>query len=189
MTLAALRASLAMWKGRLAYRKRRHRFYHEQSKRPDAERAKLAAKWHHRVEEAQAMVKRRNRQIVSRMRANQKAAAKANGVGKYDGVPVANVAIPYLEWAREHGWRGRLVSGWRDPNYSRELCRRMCGADRCPGQCAGLSSNHVGQTTARFAIDVSEPAQFRALMRQCPIQPRIYNALPNDVVHFSPNGQ
>src|SRR5688572_6340709 len=64
----------------------------------------------------------------AKWRKNTKSAAKRSGVGRYDGVPVANVAIPYLQWAREHGWQGKLVSGWRDPNYSRSLCIRMCGA-------------------------------------------------------------
>src|SRR3954470_18169639 len=36
---------------------------------------------------------------------------KKHGIGTYDGRPVANAAIQYLKWAREHGWRGRLNSG------------------------------------------------------------------------------
>lgn len=190
MTLTALRASLLLWKQRLRYRKLRHAFYHDKSKRREGERTRLAAKWHKRVAQAQAMVTRRNRQIVSRVRANRKAAEKATGVTRYDGVPVAAVAVPYLQWAREHGWKGRLVSGWRDPEYSRSLCRRMCGADSCPGRCAGLSSNHVGSTVARFAIDVSDYQAFGRLMAKCPHSPRIWNGLGSiDPVHFSPNGQ
>jgi hypothetical protein len=65
-------ASQALWKGRHTYRNREvkkwvarrtgrerlHRFYHDDSKRPDAERRKLASKWHKNVEEADAEVKK-----------------------------------------------------------------------------------------------------------------------------------
>ena len=121
-------------------------------------------------------------------KANHKSAAK-NGIGVFDGVPVAAVAIPYLQWARTHGgWRGRLVSGWRDPVYSKSLCMRMCGRPSCPGMCAGIASNHVGKTLARFAIDVSDYVQFGVAMRRCPRSPRIWNNLPVDRVHYSPSG-
>lgn len=122
-------------------------------------------------------------------RANHRAAVRQTGVGSYDGRPVANCAIPYLQWARAHGWRGTLVSGWRDPDYSRTLCLRMCGASSCPGRCAGLASNHVGSTPVRFAIDVSDYVNFGRIIRNCPIRPSIFNALgARDPVHFSPSG-
>lgn len=188
MTLVQLRASLALWKGRLAYRKRRHNFYHNDSKRPEAERKALATKWHKRVEEAQAIVTRRNRQIVSKMRANQKAAAKANGVGRIDGVPVALWMIPYVEWARAHGWKGRVVSGWRDPAYSESLCYRMCGRPSCSGTCAGRASNHSGSAKPHGALDVTEYTHFGQLMRYCPYEPKLINRLPRDRVHYSASG-
>lgn len=189
MTLAWLTASLATWKARLAYRRRLHKFYHEKSKRPDAERTQLAAKWHRKVEEAEQIVGRRQRQIVSRLRANRKAALAAKGVGKYDGVPVALWMVPYLKWARENGWEGVLVSGWRDPEYSRQLCRRMCGADSCPGRCAGRASNHSGSIAPHGAIDVSDYQTFGRLMERCPLSPRIFNGLDSrDPVHFSSGG-
>lgn len=116
-------------------------------------------------------------------------AAKTKGVGTFDGVPVANAAIAYLTWARKRGWRGRLVSGWRDPKYSQSLCMRMCGAPSCPGRCAGLASNHVGSNPDRFAIDVSDYARFGQLMRLYPGR-KIFNALgAADPVHFSPSGR
>lgn len=130
-----------------------------------------------------------SRRIVQRRqwKKNHHSAAKT-GVAVFDGVPVAAVAIPYLQWARNHGWRGRLVSGWRDPNYSKSLCLRMCGRPSCPGKCAGLSSNHVGSTLARFAVDVSDYVRFGEVIRNCPLRPRIWNNLPVDRVHFSPSG-
>ncbi|MGH4012254.1 MAG: hypothetical protein ACRDTH_29515 [Pseudonocardiaceae bacterium] len=109
-------------------------------------------------------------------------------VGIFDGVPCANWLIPYLSWAREHGWQGQLLSGWRDPAYSEGLCLKMCGAPSCPGRCAGRSSNHSGDVKPKGAIDVSDPIRFGQLMTQCPLSPRIFNDLPNDLNHFSASG-
>lgn len=112
------------------------------------------------------------------------------GVGSFDGKPVAKTAIPLLTWARANGWDGVLVSGWRDPKYSQSLCFRMCGAPSCPGRCAGLSSNHVGNTPTKFAMDVSDYVRFGQLMARCPILPHVHNALGSrDPVHFSPSGR
>jgi hypothetical protein len=112
-----------------------------------------------------------------------------SGVGSYNGVPVAKWLKPYLDWARQNGWQGRLNSGWRSPAYSDSLCRRMCGAPRCPGRCAGSSSNHSGSARPRGAVDVSDYYRFGQLMRSCPLQPRIFNALgARDPVHFSASG-
>lgn len=113
-----------------------------------------------------------------------------NGVTHFDGVPVAKWLVPYLQWARDHGWQGRLVSGYRDPAYSESLCRRMCGRPSCPGRCAGRASNHSGSSKPHGAIDVSAYWQFASVIRRCPYQPHIFNALPRtDPVHFSASGR
>lgn len=132
-------------------------------------------------------VSRRKRQRKDHRRITIKS-VYTRGVTRYDGVPVAKVAVPILEWCRHNGWHGRLVSGWRDPRYSEHLCYAMCGAPRCSGMCAGTASNHVGNTPARFAIDVSDYYTFARVVARCPVQPRIYNRLPRDRVHFSPSG-
>jgi hypothetical protein len=111
------------------------------------------------------------------------------GVGSFDGHPVARPFIPRLQWAREHGWKGYLVSGWRDPAYSESLCYSMCGAPSCPGRCAGRSSRHSQITIEGGAIDVSDYANFGQLMTRCPYNPKIKNALGvRDPVHFSVAG-
>lgn len=113
-----------------------------------------------------------------------------SGVAVFDGRKVAAWLKPYLEWARDHGWRGTLNSGWRDPAYSESLCMRMCGAPSCPGRCAGRASNHSGSVKPAGAIDVSDYYTFGALMRRCPFSPRIFNALgAQDPVHFSASGR
>ena len=120
---------------------------------------------------------------------NLQVAAERSGVTTFDGRPCAKWLVPYLQWARsEAGWRGVLVSGWREPAFSERLCFERCHAPRCPGICAGRSSNHVGDDPPHGAIDVSEFTKFGEVIRNCPIEPRIFNDLPSDRVHFSATG-
>lgn len=121
---------------------------------------------------------------------NTRAGAARAGVVTFDGKPCAKWMVPYLEWAREHGgWKGRLESGFRDPEYSEHLCYQRCGAPSCPGTCAGRSSNHCGDEAPHGAIDVTQYVQFAEAMKRCPLKPKIYNDLPNDRVHFSATGR
>lgn len=192
MSRAWLKASRATWSRKLAYRKRKleaaRKDGHASGQVTTAEAARIK-KWERLVEEAKAKVARRDRQIVSRDRANRKAARAATGVAKYDGVPVAAWIVPYLQWARTNGWKGRLVSGWRDPEYSRQLCIRMCGAPSCAGRCAGTASNHSGSAKPNGAVDVSDYVTFERLMLRCPLSPKLINRLDaRDPVHFSVSG-
>jgi hypothetical protein len=132
---------------------------------------------------------RRRREQRESWERNQQAAAERSGVTDFDGRPCAKWLVPYLQWARsEAGWRGVLESGWREPHHSEQLCFQLCGAARCPGTCAGTSSNHVGEVSPHGAVDVTEWAKFGDVIRNCPIEPRIFNDLPNDHVHFSSTG-
>jgi hypothetical protein len=141
----------------------------------------------HRREAQKWLRKIRHRRRVLAVR---KRKGRTHGVAWYDGKQVAAWMVPYLDWARAHGWRGHLVSGWRDPVYSQRLCYAMCGRPSCPGRCAGLSSNHVGSVKPRGAVDVSDYGTFASLMRRCPYSPRIFNALgARDPVHFSASGR
>jgi len=115
-------------------------------------------------------------------------AGKLAGVGSFDNKPCANWMIPYLSFAREHGWVGKLQSGFRDPAFSESLCQKMCGAPTCPGRCAGRSSNHSGSVKPHGAIDVSDFDRFGQLMAKCPLSPRLFNDLPIDRVHYSATG-
>lgn len=49
---------------RLLGRREKHRFYHEKSRRPKAERAKLAARWHKLEDEAAKLVAQRKSQVA-----------------------------------------------------------------------------------------------------------------------------
>jgi hypothetical protein len=128
-----------------------------------------------------------------RVKAHNRAWAKSHmnpiGVTTFDGVRVARWMVPYLKWARAHGWHGWLISGFRDPAYSEWLCFHMCGKPQCPGKCAGRSSRHVGKKKPNGAVDVAHYDEFAAVMRHCPLSPRIFNSLgAQDPVHFSAQG-
>jgi hypothetical protein len=130
---------------------------------------------------------RRARQRA-RAASEQVKAVATPGATTFDGVPVAKWLVPYLKWARSHGWQGKLVSGYRSPAYSDSLCRKMCGAPSCPGLCAGRASNHSGSSVGHGALDVSDYFKFGEVIAKCPLSPRIFNDLPRDRVHFSANG-
>jgi len=137
-----------------------------------------------------AMLARAATRRKQQRKAARAAAAPQAGVTTFDGRPIAAWLKPYLDWARVHGWKGTLNSGWRDPEYSEQLCRNICGAPTCPGRCAGKTSNHAGSIKPAGALDVTDYARFGELMRRCPIQPRIFNALgAQDPVHFSVTGR
>lgn len=131
---------------------------------------------------------RKKANIVARLARHRRSAGRtADGRKLYwfTGRPVVAELYPHLVWARKHGWKGVVTSGYRSPTYSRSLCYAMCGAPSCPGRCAGIASNHV-----RAAIDVSDYVTFGRLMRSYPGSPRIFNALgARDPVHFSPSGR
>lgn len=143
--------------------------------------------WRQTKERVKIGKKRRARRRRA-VRSNRFRAYLKPGVGTFDGKPVAKCAIPVLNWCRAHGWRGVLVSGWRSGPYSERLCFNMCGRPSCPGRCAGRATNHTGTSPERFAADVSDYITFRIVVAKCPIRPHVHNALPNDLVHFSPSG-
>ncbi|MGB2711763.1 MAG: hypothetical protein WBC33_09620, partial [Conexibacter sp.] len=120
---------------------------------------------------------------------NIHAAVKQAGVTIFDGKPCAKWLVPYLQWARsEGGWRGRMESGYRTPQRSEDICLEQCGKPSCPGRCAGRSSHHSQDRPPHGAIDVTEHVKFGQAMRRCPLQPRIFNAVPEDPIHFSATG-
>jgi hypothetical protein len=104
----------------------------------------------------------------------------------FDGVDVVEDAAHWLQRARAAGWTGTLVSGFRTPEHSRELCMQMCGAPTCPGRCAGVTSNHTHTGAPGPAVDVSEFGLFESVSAR--IGSPYKNALPVDPVHFSLSG-
>lgn len=59
-----LTRSLKKWERKLKGRREKHNFYHNESNRPEAERKKLASKWHKRVGQAEYWVSRRRKELA-----------------------------------------------------------------------------------------------------------------------------
>lgn len=91
-------------------------------------------------------------------------------------------------------WSGVIVSGYRSPEYSEQLCYAMCGAPSCPGRCAGRSSNHCCPPSftgkaPEGAIDVSDYYTFASELVRLGHSDKLKNALgAADPVHFSRSG-
>lgn len=113
----------------------------------------------------------------------------------FDGHEVP-VWIAKILWdARVSGvWKGVVISGYRSPQYSEELCLNMCGAPSCPGRCAGRSTNHACPPTGtgqpfEGAVDVTDYVGLRTYCRQVNAPLRGGGeVLPADLPHFSHNG-
>jgi hypothetical protein len=133
---------------------------------------------------AMAIRRLHRRKHIRRIR--RKSHKPASGVATFDGVPVAAWMVVWLQKARKNGWGGRLVSGYRTPEYSQSLCYGICGAPSCPGLCAGVASNHSGKEYPAGAVDVTDYNTFENL--QSRIGSPLVNHLPSDPVHFSVSG-
>jgi len=114
------------------------------------------------------------------------------GTTTIDGKLVPNWMAPYVLQIRKRGrWTGIVVSGFRTPEYSTQLCLNMCGAPTCPGRCAGRYSNHACPPSGKCAtyegaIDVSDYITFA--QEAAAVGAPFHNALPFDRVHFSRSG-
>lgn len=114
----------------------------------------------------------------------------------FDGHTCARWIVEILQEARSSGtWRGSVISGYRSPEYSRQLCMNMCGAPTCPGRCAGEYSNHSCPPTHtgvpyEGAVDVSDYYGLEGFCRahNKPLYGGGY-ALPQDLPHFSHSGR
>jgi hypothetical protein len=117
---------------------------------------------------------------------------KGAGTTMIDGRAVPNWMVPKVKEIRARGrWKGVIVSGYRTPEYSTQLCMSMCGHPTCPGRCAGRYSNHACPPSATCqvgegAIDVSDYITFA--IEASAVNAPFHNALPYDRVHFSRSG-
>lgn len=93
-----------------------------------------------------------------------------------------------LAWARSHGWRGTVTSGFRDPAHQLAAAAAFAAQLGKPISAVypngPLASSHVkGQ-----AVDVTDPAGFAAALAGAPADSKLYNRIPWDPVHYSVSG-
>lgn len=113
----------------------------------------------------------------------------ASGLSQFDGHPVASWIIPILTWARIHGWRGVVSSGYRTPDEQMRAATHY-GLYHY-GPAGPLGSNHVGYRYPKGAVDVTEPEQLYNVLRGYPGTPNLKwgGLVIEDAVHFSATGQ
>lgn len=112
--------------------------------------------------------------------------AHGGSVVTFDGKSCVEWIAHDLYAARQHGWAGQLVSGYRSPEYSEQLCYGICGRPSCPGTCAGRSSNHCRTGDGQGAADITDYINGERILYQ--IGSRLHNSLPYDLVHMSASG-
>jgi hypothetical protein len=78
-------------------------------------------------------------------------APTATGTVNFDGKPVAAWIAPALAYARQHGWKGRVNSGYRSFAEQTRIYNSGVRPAAKPG-----TSNHEGTKFPRGAVDVSD---------------------------------
>jgi hypothetical protein len=157
-------------------------------------RLKRADNWLERHKAA----KRKYAKLLAEKKAAQSGYDPATHTSVQDGRRVAawmrgdeagpnGLKIDWFQKFENHGWDGRLYSGWRSPEYSESLCYDICGAASCSGLCAGRASNH-SQTRAPMwgAVDVINWSEFQSANNA--VGGPFRNNLPNDRPHRSVSG-
>jgi len=106
-----------------------------------------------------------------------------------DGKPVANWIYTELQWARKHGWTGRVTSGMRTKAQQLAAAASF-GMQHYPH--GPLASNHyIGNGTAypHGAVDVTNDQELIRVLRSYPGGSRLRWYGPGDSVHFSATGR
>lgn len=102
------------------------------------------------------------------------------GVGHFEGTPVAAWIVPILQYARQHGWRGKVNSGYRTFAQQQAIYRSGVRPAAVPG-----TSNHESDRFPGGAIDVSDAPQLAQILRGSPYASKLVWAGAKDPVHFS----
>lgn len=76
-----------------------------------------------------------------------------SGMQQVDGHPVCAWIAQELQRARRNGWRGQVVSGYRNRQEQAAACAHTSGPCAKPGE-----SNHQGTSFPSCAVDVTDPA-------------------------------
>lgn len=110
----------------------------------------------------------------------QNSSEKLNGVGEFEGTNVAGWISPILQYAREHGWKGAVNSGFR----SLEDQTRIYNSGVRPAAKPG-TSNHENPNFPGGAVDVSDAEQLSQILANSPYKKKLVWAGSKDPVHFS----
>jgi hypothetical protein len=102
------------------------------------------------------------------------------GLAHFDGKPVAAWIAGDLEWARAHGWKGSVESGFRTLADQTRIYNSGVRPAAKPG-----TSNHEMTAFPGGAVDVSEAAQLAQILAKKPGGSLLKWAGAKDPVHFS----
>lgn len=118
---------------------------------------------------------------------------------RVDGVRCTYAVRRRLVYARQNGWRGRALSGWRSDEQQLAAAARFAAQLGRPVEAVyphgPLASNHCGTAWPKGAVDVTDPDGLERAMEQWTREgrrrPLLGNgyALPFDRAHFSFNGR
>lgn len=141
-----------------------------------------------RIDKTQRLLRKRARQKIQWLKKHPPPLdPDGDGLITIDGKQVAAEVGKELLRIRAAGrWHGYVVSGYRTPAYSQQLCYRICGRPSCPGLCAGTSSNHTRKGGRNGAADLTDYLTFAYECRR--LGSWLENHLPRDLVHFSDSG-
>lgn len=92
-----------------------------------------------------------------------------------------------LTYARQHGWHGSVISGFRTRAEQEALYARYVASgfdNRYIAARPGTSSHESGN-----AVDVSDAGTFDRIMASAPAYARLMNNVPGDFGHFSVSGR
>jgi hypothetical protein len=107
-----------------------------------------------------------------------------SGVASFEGKKVAAWIKPALVYARNHGWKGQVNSGYR--SFADQI--RIYNSGVRPAAKPG-TSNHEGTDFPRGAVDVSDAQTLARILSRSPYGKRLKWAGAKDPVHFShPHG-
>jgi hypothetical protein len=104
----------------------------------------------------------------------------AKGTANFEGHTVAAWIKPALEYARKHGWKGQVNSGFRTYAKQKEIYDSGVRPAARPG-----TSNHEGADFPRGAVDVTDAEHLSAILRKSPYAKKLQWAGAKDPVHFS----
>jgi len=141
-----------------------------------------------RIDKTQAVLHRRAENKLEWLRKHKPPLdPDKDGLITIDGRQVAaQVGSEVLRIRAAGRWKGFIVSGYRTPAYSQQLCYGICGRPSCPGLCAGTSSNHTRKGGRNGAVDLTDYFTFASECRR--LGSWLENHLPRDLVHFSDSG-